>query len=92
MSLECRNAKVPMSLLALLPGKAVQIGAIDVATDDVESAEDVASVIAQALNYVPKDKIIVSTNCGMAPMRPELAWSKLTALGQGAALARQRYL
>ncbi len=92
VSLECRNAKVPMSLLALLPGKAVQIGAIDVATDGVESAEDVASVIAQALNYVPKDKIIVSTNCGMAPMRPELAWSKLTALGQGAALARQRYL
>jgi 5-methyltetrahydropteroyltriglutamate--homocysteine methyltransferase len=92
VSLECRNAKVPMSLLALLPGKAVQIGAIDVATDGVESAQDVASVIAQAMNYVPKDKIIVSTNCGMAPMQPELAWSKLAALGQGAALARQRYL
>jgi len=91
VSLECRNSRVPMDLLALLPGKAVQIGAIDVATDTIETAEDVASVIAQALKYVPKDKIIVSTNCGMAPMRPEVAWGKLAALGQGARLARQRY-
>ena len=91
VSLECRNAKVPMDLLALLQGKSVQIGAIDVATDAVESAEDVSSVIVEALNYVPKDKIVVSTNCGMAPMQPELAWRKLAALGRGAALARQRY-
>jgi 5-methyltetrahydropteroyltriglutamate--homocysteine methyltransferase len=91
VSLECRNSRVPMDLLALLPGKAVEIGAIDVATDTIETAEDVASVIAQALKYVPKDKIIVSTNCGMAPMRPEVTWGKLAALGQGARLARQRY-
>jgi 5-methyltetrahydropteroyltriglutamate--homocysteine methyltransferase len=90
VSLECRNARVPMDLLALLPGKTIQIGAIDVATDAIESAEDVASVIAQVTKFVPKDKIVVSTNCGMAPMRSEVAWGKLAALGGGAALARQR--
>jgi 5-methyltetrahydropteroyltriglutamate--homocysteine methyltransferase len=91
VSLESRNSKVPMSLLALLPGKAVQIGAIDVATDVVETPENVASVIGQALEYVPKNRIIVSTNCGMAPMQPDLAWRKLVALGQGTELARKRF-
>jgi 5-methyltetrahydropteroyltriglutamate--homocysteine methyltransferase len=91
VSLESRNAKVPTSLLALLSGKAVEIGAIDVATDAVETPEEVAAVVAQALKYVPKDKLIVSTNCGMAPMQPDLAWRKLVALGQGAELARQRF-
>jgi 5-methyltetrahydropteroyltriglutamate--homocysteine methyltransferase len=91
VSLECRNSKVPMSLLALLSGKRVQIGAIDVATEAVETGDVVAEVVGQALKFVPKDKIIVSTNCGMAPMRAETAWSKIAALGEGAALARQRY-
>jgi 5-methyltetrahydropteroyltriglutamate--homocysteine methyltransferase len=91
VSLESRNAKVPTSLLGLLSGKAVEIGAIDVATDAVETPEEVAAVVAQALKYVPKDKLIVSTNCGMAPMQPDLAWRKLVALGQGAELARQRF-
>jgi 5-methyltetrahydropteroyltriglutamate--homocysteine methyltransferase len=91
VSLECRNSKVPMDLLALLPGKTIQVGAIDVATDAVETASDVAAVVAQALRHVPADKIIVSTNCGMAPMRADLAWGKLGALTEGAALARQQF-
>jgi 5-methyltetrahydropteroyltriglutamate--homocysteine methyltransferase len=91
VSLECRNSKVPMSLLGLLSGKAVQIGAIDIATDAAETDDQVADVVGQALKYVPRDKIVVSTNCGMAPMRAEIAWRKLLALGEGAALARERY-
>jgi 5-methyltetrahydropteroyltriglutamate--homocysteine methyltransferase len=91
VSLECRNSKVPLSLLGLLSGKTVQIGAIDVATDAVETADQVADVIGQALKYVAADKIVVSTNCGMAPMQADTAWRKLAALGEGTVLARQRY-
>jgi 5-methyltetrahydropteroyltriglutamate--homocysteine methyltransferase len=91
VSLECRNSKVPMSLLPLLAGKSVQIGAIDVANDAVETPDEVAAVIGEALNYLPKEKIIVSTNCGMAPMSAELAWAKVAALAQGAVLARERF-
>jgi 5-methyltetrahydropteroyltriglutamate--homocysteine methyltransferase len=90
VSLECRNSRVPMNLLALLDGKDVLVGAIDVASDDVETPEDVAAVIAEATKYVAKDKIIACTNCGMAPMRSDIAFAKLAALGRGAALARQR--
>jgi 5-methyltetrahydropteroyltriglutamate--homocysteine methyltransferase len=91
VSLECRNSRVPAELMKLLDGKDVQVGVIDVASDVVESAEDVAAVIGEAMKYVAKEKIIASTNCGMAPMRRDIAVAKLQALGAGAELARQRF-
>jgi 5-methyltetrahydropteroyltriglutamate--homocysteine methyltransferase len=91
VSVECRNSKVPMSLLKLLDGKDVQIGVIDVATDVVETPEEVAAVIGEATKYVAKEKIIASTNCGMAPMRRDIAEAKLVALGAGAQLARKKF-
>jgi 5-methyltetrahydropteroyltriglutamate--homocysteine methyltransferase len=90
VSVECRNSRVPLALLKLLDGKAVQVGVIDVATDEVETPEQVAAVIAEAAKYLAKDRIIAGTNCGMAPMRFELALAKLAALGKGAELARKR--
>jgi 5-methyltetrahydropteroyltriglutamate--homocysteine methyltransferase len=90
VSVECRNARVPMHLLKLLAGKDVLVGVIDVASDEVETPEDVAAVIDEAMKYVARDKIVASTNCGMAPMRWDVAYAKLAALGRGAELARQR--
>src|SRR5215470_14800776 len=91
VSLECRNSKVPIELLGLLADKDVLLGVIDVATETVETPEEVAAVIEEALRYVPREHIIPCTNCGMAPMRREIAASKLIALGAGATLARQRF-
>jgi len=90
VSVECRNARVPMHLLKLLEGKDVLVGVIDVASDEVETPEDVAAVIEEAMKHVAKDKIVASTNCGMAPMRWDVAYAKLAALGRGAELARRR--
>ncbi|HXF87213.1 MAG TPA: methionine synthase [Xanthobacteraceae bacterium] len=90
VSVECRNAKVPLSLLSLLKGKDVLVGVIDVATDTVETPEQVAETIAAVMQHVPKERIVACTNCGMAPMRRDIAEAKLVALGRGAALARQR--
>src|SRR5215204_5398660 len=72
ISLECRNAHVPLSLLKLLDGKHVQVGVIDVASDDIETPEQVADVIGEAMKYVTREKIVPCTNCGMAPMRREI--------------------
>jgi 5-methyltetrahydropteroyltriglutamate--homocysteine methyltransferase len=91
ISLECANAKVPMHLMALLEGKDVMVGVIDVASDAIETPEQVADTIGRALQYVPKHKLFPCTNCGMAPMDREIAMAKLQALGAGAALARTRY-
>src|SRR6185369_2815000 len=90
VAIECRNSKVPLELLALLKGKMVQAGVIDVASDTVETAEDVVKVIEAVSKFVPKSNIIPTTNCGMAPMRRDIAEAKLMALGAGAKLARQK--
>lgn len=90
ISLECRNAHVPLHLLGLLDGKDVMVGSIDVATNVVETPEEVAATIIAAAEYVPPARLFPCTNCGMAPMPREIALAKLSALAQGAALARRR--
>jgi 5-methyltetrahydropteroyltriglutamate--homocysteine methyltransferase len=91
VSLECINSHVPMSVLKLLDGKDVLVGVIDVATDKIETPEEISAVIVNAAKYIPAQKIIACTNCGMAPMRREIAALKLEALAQGAALARKTF-
>lgn len=90
VSLECINSHVPPELMALLKGKEVMVGVIDVASEQVETPEEVANTIEQALQFVPRHRLIACTNCGMAPMSRELAEAKLRALAQGAALASWR--
>ncbi len=91
VSVECIHSKVPASLLKLLAGKDVMLGVIDVASDKVETPDEVAGVIAEATKFVPKDRILPCTNCGMAPMDRDVATAKLAALGAGARLARERF-
>jgi 5-methyltetrahydropteroyltriglutamate--homocysteine methyltransferase len=91
VSLECMHARVPMSLMKLLDGKDVLVGAIDVASDKVETPDEVAALLTGATKYVAKEKIVACTNCGMAPMRRDIAYAKLRALAQGAALARKKF-
>ena len=90
VSLECIHSKVPVELLRLLKGKDVLVGVIDVASDAVETAQEVSDVIAKALKYVPARHLYPCTNCGMAPMDRDVAVQKLQALAAGAALARKR--
>jgi len=91
VSVECINSHVPLKLLSLLDGKDVLVGVIDVATDKIETPQQVAQVIGEVMKFVPKQKIVACTNCGMAPMRRDIAEAKLMALGQGVALARKKY-
>jgi 5-methyltetrahydropteroyltriglutamate--homocysteine methyltransferase len=89
VSLECANSRVPMKLIGLLAGKDVLVGVIDVATDTVETPEAVATTIAAALQYVPRERLFPCTNCGMAPMERHVAAAKLHALAAGARLASE---
>jgi len=91
VSLECINSRVPMKLLSLLDGKDVLVGVIDVANDEIETPERVAQVIGEVMKFVPKERIVACTNCGMAPMHRDIATAKLMALGAGAALARKKF-
>jgi 5-methyltetrahydropteroyltriglutamate--homocysteine methyltransferase len=91
VSLECYHSHVPPELMKLLEGKDVMVGVIDVASEVVETPEDVADTIGRALQFVARERLIPCTNCGMAPMPRDVALRKLQALAQGAELARKRY-
>src|SRR6266576_2633440 len=88
VSLECINSHVPIELLALLQGKDVLLGAIDVASEAAETPDEVAATIESALRFVPAERLFPCTNCGMAPLDRSLASQKLAALAAGAALVR----
>ncbi|MCZ7842547.1 methionine synthase [Stenotrophomonas sp. BSUC-16] len=89
ISLECHNSHVPIDLIELVRGKKVMVGAIDVASNTVESAEDVANTLRRALQFVDADKLYPSTNCGMAPLARDVARGKLRALSAGARIVRE---
>ena len=89
VSLECIHSKVPPQLMQLLKGKDVLVGVIDVASERVETPQEVAATIKAALKYVPRNRLYPCTNCGMAPLSRDVAIAKLKALAAGAALARR---
>ena len=88
VSLECHNSHVPLELMELIRGKKVMVGAIDVATNTIETPEEVAQTLHKALEFVAIENLYPSTNCGMAPLSREVARKKLSALSAGAALVR----
>lgn len=92
ISLECHNSRVPIELLELVRGKKVMVGAIDVATDTIETPEEVAATLRKALQFVDVDKLYPCTNCGMAPLSRDVARGKLSALSAGAEIIRQEVL
>ena len=88
ISLECHNGRVPLEVLELIRGKKVMVGAIDVATETIETPEEVAETLRSALKYVDADKLYPCTNCGMAPLSRDVARGKLNALRAGAEIVR----
>ena len=89
ISLECHNSKVPIELIKLLNGKDLLVGAIDVATDRIETPGEVAATIRKAMALTKPEKLFPCTNCGMVPLAREVARAKLKALADGAALVRK---
>ena len=89
ISLECANSRVPLELLDLLRGKDVMAGVIDVATHEVETAEQVAARIREVMRHVEPARLLPCTNCGMVPLPRAVARAKLQALGAGARLVRR---
>ncbi|MFH6907022.1 methionine synthase [Vibrio fluvialis] len=92
ISLECHNSRVPIELLELVRGKKVMVGAIDVATNTIETPDEVADTLRKALQFVDADKLYPCTNCGMAPLSRDVARGKLNALSAGAEIIRQEIL
>ena len=89
VSLECHHSHVPMDLIELIRGKKVMLGAIDVASETIETPDEVADTLRNALKFVDPDKLLPSSNCGMAPFSRNVAREKLSALTAGADIVRE---
>jgi 5-methyltetrahydropteroyltriglutamate--homocysteine methyltransferase len=72
-------------------GKLILPGVVSHATNVVEHPELVAERILRFANLVGKERVIASTDCGLGGrVHPQIAWAKLEALAQGAALASRQ--
>ncbi len=89
VSLESHHSHVPLDLIELIRGKRVMLGAIDVASETIETPEEVADTLRRALRFVDGDLLIPSSNCGMAPLPRKVALEKMSALSAGARIVRE---
>lgn len=92
VSLECHNSRVPFDLMELIRGKKVMVGAIDVATNKIETPEEVAGTLRKALEFVDIENLYPCTNCGMAPLPRNVANDKLRALKAGTEIIKNELL
>jgi 5-methyltetrahydropteroyltriglutamate--homocysteine methyltransferase len=89
VSLECASSHVPLSVMRHLSDKQLMVGAVAVTADHIETPEEVAATIKEAMKYVDAERILPCTNCGMTPIAYDIALAKLRSLAAGAELARK---
>ena len=88
VSIETAQSKLDCAVLARLEGKKVILGVIDLADQQVETPETVAARIRRALPYVAAEDIVVAPDCGMKYLPRDVAFGKMRAMVEGAAIAR----
>jgi 5-methyltetrahydropteroyltriglutamate--homocysteine methyltransferase len=88
ISIEAAQPALDLAVLETLAPKTVVLGVLDLGDERVESAEEVAARIRAALVHVPAERLVAAPDCGMKYLRRELAFGKLRALAQGAAIVR----
>ncbi len=91
VSIETAQSRLDTSILETLRGKTVILGVIDLSTHEIETAETVAQRIERALPHVAAENIIVAPDCGMKYLPREVAFGKMKAMADGAAIARARH-
>jgi 5-methyltetrahydropteroyltriglutamate--homocysteine methyltransferase len=89
ISIETAQAKVDCAILSQLPRKTIILGVLDLGDMTVESAETVAGRVRRALPYVPPERIVLAPDCGMKYLPRDVAFGKLKAMAQAAAILRR---
>jgi 5-methyltetrahydropteroyltriglutamate--homocysteine methyltransferase len=88
ISIESAQPKIDLGVLKDLTGKKVVLGVVDLGDPAIESAETVAARIRRGLEHVRPENLIPAPDCGMKYLPRDIAFGKLRALVQGAALVR----
>jgi 5-methyltetrahydropteroyltriglutamate--homocysteine methyltransferase len=90
ISIEAAQSKLDLGVLKDLSGKTVMLGVIDLADLTVETPAQVAERIRAGLTYVTADRLIPAPDCGMKYLPRAVAFGKLKALVEGAAIVRRQ--
>jgi 5-methyltetrahydropteroyltriglutamate--homocysteine methyltransferase len=88
VSIETAQSGLDCSVLKNLPGKSIILGVLDLSDKKVETPEVVASRIRRALPHVPVERIIVAPDCGLKYLPRDVAFGKMKAMADGAAIVR----
>ena len=88
ISIETAQSGLDLQVLETLPTKKIMLGVLDLSTEEIETPEVIADRIRPAFDYMPPEKIIVAPDCGMKYMRRDVAFGKLQAMCDGAAIVR----
>jgi 5-methyltetrahydropteroyltriglutamate--homocysteine methyltransferase len=70
-------------------GMYLGIGVVEVMNHHVETPQEVAQRLREALNYVPAEQLIVSTDCGLYQLARDMAFRKLRSLVAGTRIVRR---
>jgi len=89
ISIEAAQPRLDLAIARELAPKHVMVGVIDLGTDAVETAAQVAERIRAALQHVPPERLVLAPDCGMKYLTRAAAFGKLKALAEGAALVRK---
>jgi 5-methyltetrahydropteroyltriglutamate--homocysteine methyltransferase len=89
ISIETAQAHLDCAVLAKLPTKQIMLGVIDLADMNVETPQTIADRIRRALPYAPAERIIVAPDCGLKYLPRDVAYGKMKAMADGAALLRR---
>ncbi len=91
ISIEAAQPRLDLKVLKELPSKTIVLGVIDLADMTIETPQIVADRIRAALAYVPAERIVVAPDCGMKYLPRAVAFGKMQAMAQGAALVRREF-
>jgi 5-methyltetrahydropteroyltriglutamate--homocysteine methyltransferase len=89
ISIEAAQPKLDLAVLRQLPSKTIILGVIDLADMKVETPQTVAERIRGALAHVPANRVVVAPDCGMKYLPRPVAFAKMQAMAEGAALVRR---
>src|SRR5688500_13584743 len=89
ISIEAAQPRLDLSVLRNLTSKTVMVGVLDLGSNSIETAQEVAGRIRAALKHVPAERLVAAPDCGMKYLTREAAFGKLKALAEGAAIVRK---
>jgi 5-methyltetrahydropteroyltriglutamate--homocysteine methyltransferase len=89
VSVETAQSNLDCAILETLPDKTIILGVLDLSTRDVETPDEVAARIRRALPHVDAERIVVAPDCGLKYLPRDVAYGKMKAMADGAAIVRK---